>query len=236
MTGLSDQDDRFLGIRLSVSDKPVILIREEHPSNERVFDIGGLYTFDYSPFRLRPVEQYLIGKITQFDSGQEKFASPVRRALDGVRCVTDRPTSAEAAKRFAGDGSRLDSETMAEVEAMYERATRTRGKAERIQALSALVREFPETNRAGCATLYLAHLVGGGQRERYLKEAIEKYHDCYYGDGVQVGPFARFKLAVHQKVKGDDAEAHKLFDEIRKEYPSAVDHDGNLLVERDEFA
>ena len=33
------------------------------------------------------------------------------------------------------------------------------------------------------------------EQEYYLKEAFNKYENCFYGNGVQVGPYARFWLA-----------------------------------------
>jgi hypothetical protein len=53
-----------------------------------------------------------------------------------------------------------------------------------------------------------------------------------YGDGVQVGAYARYLLALYYKEKGDNTRANSLFDEIRKDYPLAVDHRGKSLEEQ----
>jgi hypothetical protein len=53
-----------------------------------------------------------------------------------------------------------------------------------------------------------------------------------YGDGVQVGAYARYLLALDYKEKGDNAKANSLFDQIKKDYPHAVDHRGKPLGEQ----
>jgi hypothetical protein len=70
-----------LGIRLAISNKPVILIREQHSENQTIFDIHGYYTFPYNPHRYRDLEKQLISKIKSFETGTEKFRSPVLQTL-----------------------------------------------------------------------------------------------------------------------------------------------------------
>jgi hypothetical protein len=50
-----------------------------------------------------------------------------------------------------------------------------------------------------------------------------------YGDGVQVGAYARFLLGLELKENGENVKANALFEEIRKDYPYAVDHHGDSL-------
>ncbi len=64
----------------------------------------------------------------------------------------------------------------------------------------------------------------------YFKQAIADYGDCFYGDGVQVGAFARYLLGQAYLTIGDGDKAQALFDEIRRDYPDSVDHQGNSLV------
>ncbi len=70
-----------LGIRLAISNKPVILIREQHSENKTIFDIHGYYTFPYNPHQYRPLEDHLISKIQSFEAGIEQFKSPVLQTL-----------------------------------------------------------------------------------------------------------------------------------------------------------
>ena len=71
-----------LGVRFSVSAKPTILFREAHPDNQRIFDVAGFYTEEYSPTRYRQLEEYVIGKIKKFETGEERFQSPVLKTLE----------------------------------------------------------------------------------------------------------------------------------------------------------
>ena len=49
-----------------------------------------------------------------------------------------------------------------------------------------MIKKYPDINRTGCATLYVAQKAQGDERARYLQDCIEKFNDCFYGDGVQV--------------------------------------------------
>jgi tetratricopeptide (TPR) repeat protein len=77
--------------------------------------------------------------------------------------------------------------------------------------------------------LYLAQMSSGDERARYLQNCIEKYNDCFYDDGVQVGAYARFILAEDYKSQGETDKAQALFDEIKSKYPDAIDHAGNSV-------
>lgn len=77
-----------LGVRLSLSNGPVILIREENPTNRRIFDISGFHSFDYKITQYKKVEDYLVSKILKFESGAEIFQSPVLKTLKRHPFVT----------------------------------------------------------------------------------------------------------------------------------------------------
>lgn len=77
-----------LGVRLSISDKPVILIREADAQNLDVFDISSFYIFSYDPLRYSKLETHLIDKLARFESGEEVYRSPVREVL-GSRLATE---------------------------------------------------------------------------------------------------------------------------------------------------
>jgi hypothetical protein len=70
-----------LGMRLALSNKPVILIREKHPDNKRIFDVYGFSTHDYRTTQYRKLEDHLIAKLRKFETGVETFESPVLRIL-----------------------------------------------------------------------------------------------------------------------------------------------------------
>ena len=71
-----------LGLRLAVSNKPVILIREAHDENRTIFDIAGFHTFVYSPAQYEQLEAYIVTKIERFASKAEDYRSPVLSVLE----------------------------------------------------------------------------------------------------------------------------------------------------------
>lgn len=73
-----------LGLRLAITNKPVILFREYSEKNARIFDINGFHVFEYSPTRYRELEDHIVQKIKKFESGVEIYQSPVLRVLKEV--------------------------------------------------------------------------------------------------------------------------------------------------------
>jgi chaperonin GroEL len=70
-----------LGVRLAVSELPVILIREKIPENRRIFDIYGFFTFEYDPYDYVSLEEHLITKIASLENGAEPYDNPVLRLI-----------------------------------------------------------------------------------------------------------------------------------------------------------
>jgi hypothetical protein len=94
-----------------------------------------------------------------------------------------------------------------------------------------MIKKYPDINRTGCAMLYVAQKSEGDQRATYLRDCIQKFNDCFYGDGVQVGAYARFLLAEDYQNAGDPKKAEALYSELKANYADAVDHGGRLLVD-----
>src|SRR5207247_9758002 len=105
-----------------------------------------------------------------------------------------------------------------------------RGSPEIRASLEKLIANYPKANRTGCAVLYLAQWASGDEREKLFKDAAEKYGDCFYGDGCQVGPYARFQLAQYYQQQNQPDKAKEQFEAIRTQTPDAVDHSGQTLV------
>jgi hypothetical protein len=133
--------------------------------------------------------------------------------------------------RTAEDRGKYTPEQLREAEDLYQVANQKWRSAEASESLKKMIRKYPDINRTGCATLYLAQYSQGKERAEYLENCIEKFNDCMYWDGVQVGAFARFLLAEDYRSRGEGKKAEALFDEIKAKYSDAVDHDGKLLVD-----
>lgn len=137
----------------------------------------------------------------------------------------------KAMKRLEADRASYTKEQIADAEALYQVANKDWRSASARASLRAMVEKYPNLNRTGCAVLYLAQMApDAAERERLLKEAIEQHGDSFYLDGVQVGAFARFLLAQQYQSTGRAADAGKLFDELKQQYPDSIDHRGERLV------
>jgi hypothetical protein len=147
----------------------------------------------------------------------------LERAVAGHRAAFKRRCDAD--KQTYGE------ELFREIEILYQSANKDLKSPSANGILKSLIEKYPKSNRAGCAAQYLGQHASGKEKENFLRAAIRDFSDCYYGSGVQVGAYARFYLGRHYMGKGMTKEAQALFDEVRRDYPDAVNHQGQLLVD-----
>ena len=159
-------------------------------------------------------------------------------ALEGTTKGTPPPPAADPAdrraqvqQRFELDRTFYSPEQLQEVERLYQVANKQWNSPEAQASLKQLVEKYPKANRTGCALLYLGQMSSGDEKETYLKQAVADFGDCFYGDGVQVGTYARFHLAHAYRQAGRAREAAALFEEIRTGFPGAIDHRGRPLAD-----
>ena len=117
------------------------------------------------------------------------------------------------------------------IENNYQIANKNFGSDKAIETLKKLVNdeEYEGANRIGCALLYLGQMSEGDEQEKYLLAAKNDYSNSWYGDGVNVGAYAAFKLYYYYSYNNDIANAKKLKTELVEKYPNYIDHKGNLL-------
>jgi len=139
---------------------------------------------------------------------------------------------ARARQRMRRDNEKYSREQLKEAEDLYQVANNNWRSDEAKESLRQMVKKFPNVNRTGCATLYLGQMAQGEEKEKLLTDAANKYADCFFGNGVQVGPYARYLLGLHYRNLGQDDKAKQLFEEIRRKHPDAIGHRGELLVQR----
>ncbi len=132
--------------------------------------------------------------------------------------------------RMAQDRAKYTQEQLNDVENLMGAADKNWGSPGVTNTLQTMIQKYPDSDRAGCAMLYLAQMSQGDERAQYLQECIDKYNDCFYGDGVQVGAYARLLLAQDYQSQGETEKARVLFDEIKSKYRDAINHAGDLLV------
>ena len=137
-----------------------------------------------------------------------------------------------ARERMMKDQQKYDIAQLKECENLYQVANKNWRSEEAKSTLKVMIEKYPDVNRTGCAALYLAQYERGEEQERMLKDVIERYGDCWYGNGVQVGALARFLLAGVYVQKGDRAAADALIVEIERDYPGAITHRWQLISEQ----
>jgi TolA-binding protein len=134
-------------------------------------------------------------------------------------------------KKYEEDKKNYSEQQLREIESLYQSANGNLKSPEAKEALKSLIEKYPKANRTGCAVQYMGQMSTGDEKEKYLRLAIKDFGDCFYGSGVQVGAYARLYLGYYYKEIGKERESKALFDEIRKDYPDAVNHKGKRLVD-----
>jgi len=170
-------------------------------------------------------------RVAELESEVDQLKSDSAAAIDAAKLEKIREENKNKARqRMREDRDEYDNEELREIETLYQVANKNWRSDEARSSLETLVKKYQRANRTGCAVLYLGQMSSGDQREKYLRKAIEDFSDCYYGNGCQVGGYARYLLAAFLKEKGDVDGAETIVAEIRKEYDTATGHNGKLIV------
>lgn len=154
-------------------------------------------------------------------------------ATNAVASAADRGRARRLAlRKKVGERARKDfekygKEGLREIERLYRAYSQS--KEVEPEELKTLLEKYSDANRTGCAVMYAGQRAGK-EGEKWFRLAIEKSSDCYYGDGVCVGAYARWYLAGLYKELGKTEEAEKLISEIKALYPDAVNHRGRPLA------
>jgi hypothetical protein len=138
---------------------------------------------------------------------------------------------ARAQERMRQDLSIYSRDELRALEELYQSANRDLRAPGAKAILERVVKEYPKSNRAGSAVLYLAQMSSAAEREAYLKTAINDHGDTWYGNGVQVGAFARAQLALFYAANDKMSDAKALAKEVEERFPGAVDHGGRPLAD-----
>lgn len=176
--------------------------------------------------RLEERVRELEAKLAKLESRDPP--APAAEAIDGRRVAWQQ----RARARMARDRQTHSADQLAEAERLYQTANQNWRSPEAKAALEQMIAKFPDVNRTGCALVYLGQFAEGEAKETHLKAAIEHHADSFYGDGVQVGPYAKLLLAHHYIETDRRAEAEPLIASLKTEHADAIDHRGRLLVEQ----
>ncbi len=177
-----------------------------------------------------------VAELKQRVTQLEKQVQEIAKLLEPVRAQQAADARRKAfrqnfEKKMTEDRAKYTPEQLSEAERLYQVANQKWGSDEAAESLKQMIQKYPDINRTGCALLYVAQRSQGDERAKYLQQCIDKHNDSFYGDGVQVGAYARFLLADYYTSKGEQEKAAALYDELKTKYPDAVDHGGNSLAD-----
>jgi len=166
----------------------------------------------------------------------EKQVAEMSQLLEPMRAQLTADSRRKALRikfdsRNAADRSKHTPDELRDAENLYQVANQKWGTPEATESLQAMIKKYPDINRTGCAVLYVAQTSKGDERAKSLQDCIERYSDCMYGDGVQVGAYARYILMMDARESGDTKKADQLASELKTKFPDAIDHSGNLLTD-----
>jgi tetratricopeptide (TPR) repeat protein len=199
-----------------------------------------LLLFSFSSTASGQEEEQLKIEVKELKARVEKLEKEVQKIKDRAMPVQSQSQAQERRKilrekfnkRWQKDSEKYSSEQLRDLENLYQVANKNWRSEEAKKSLEELLKKYPDTNRTGCAVLYMAQWSEGEEREKRLKEAMGKFDDCFYGNGVQVGAYARYLLGYYYLDKGEKEKAKTLFNEILEKYPDAIGHDGESLAEK----
>ncbi|QNN23994.1 tetratricopeptide repeat protein [Planctomycetales bacterium ZRK34] len=174
----------------------------------------------------------LAERVTELEKRVEALEQQVKPVASEARIEqAKREARLAARRRMQQDLQTHTREQLADAEQLYQKANKNLRSPDAVNILEQMIKQYPGCNRTGCAVMYLGQMSKGEVREKYLTMAAEKFADCYYGDGVQVGAYALWYLA-HDALRQHPDEAKALFAKLIDKYPDAIDHKGNLLADR----
>lgn len=135
----------------------------------------------------------------------------------------------EVRARVTKDAMFYSLEEREEIRKLYQSWRAKRGK-ERHAAAITMLRRFPKANLTGLVMFNLALDNARQKRIDLLKQVIRDHDDCRYGNGAHIGAMARYHLIVILKETGKQEEAEKYREELRTDFPDAIDYNGKPLA------
>ncbi len=175
-------------------------------------------------------ESILLQRIVALEKKVIKLEEKLAPVLEEERVKEIVKTQqAQALERIMIDGDLYARHDLQIIEKLYQTANEDWKGENVIKAVDLLIERYPQANRTGIAALTLAQTSEGSLQIELLKKAIGPFSNCYYSNGVQVGPYARLYLGMLYKKEGKEEKANSLFKELRAQHPNAIDHHGQLL-------
>ncbi len=168
-------------------------------------------------------------------------AEPVEVEDAEVTVETVQRFGQEFERRWYADRDRLGAERHHEMEQLWFQGRRPRGDPQAAEKLERLLREYPDTNRAGCAALELGHhrlRQPGASLEERRRQAAEawrlvtdRHADTLCEYNAPAAGRAKLALASQVLRYTDPAEARRVLQEVIAGHEGETDRRGQPLAE-----
>ncbi len=191
-----------------------------------------------------PVDQPKMPEGKRFGQDRTRPVSAGKAVGPGSRAITEKNViqfGKEFHDKWYQDRELLGIERHQEMEDLWLYGRRPRGSMESIKKLEQVVRDFGNTNRAGCAAMELGHhyirnrSMGLEERrkkaEYYWHLAEDRYRDSLCEYNSHPAALSKLGLAAWVYRKKDPAMARRLLKEISEEHKGETDHLGKPLEE-----
>ncbi len=212
-----------------------LVLFDEGPPSRPIVDETGDTAGDSGPaHRTEPSPARTIrrNRLEPRSRGTETAAGPVDE--DNVHRFGQ-----EFERKWYEDRSKLGAERHLEMEKLWFEGRRPRGDPGSIGILERLLREFPDTNRAGCAAMELGHhyirrrdqdLDARRKKARELWHQVEqRYGDVLCEYNAPAGGLSKLALATWVYRHTDPGMARRLLEEIIARHQGETDHLGRPL-------
>ncbi|WP_372798819.1 tol-pal system YbgF family protein [Pontiella sp.] len=176
-------------------------------------------------------EDILMQRIIALEKRVAQLENQLKPVLDEERIKK----VAEEQKLLARDRMMLDGEYLSRfdlnlIEKAYQTGSRDWTTEEAAKAFKLLTEKYPKANRTGCAVLGMAQAKNGREQIELLEKAIAQHGGCFYASGVNVGAYARLYLGLRYYRDDKKEQAAKWFEDLKTNFPEAIDHKGQLLT------
>lgn len=118
---------------------------------------------------------------------------------------------------------------------LYRDGLKEKTEAGRLEKLSQLVEQYPDSNRAATAAVQLAQEYlkrkDYESARHYLEAARSVDQGALFKDGVAVAPQTLFYLGLVEAKQGNTAAAEEHWNDVIRLYPEAMTHSGRPLAE-----
>jgi hypothetical protein len=145
----------------------------------------------------------------------------------------------EFENKWREDREKLGTDRHKQMEKLWFEGRRPRGGPGTIEKLKKIIKEFPDTNRAGCAALELGYHQMRNREikfeerrkkaEEYWTMTQERYQDtiCEYNSNASA--MSEMALAIWVYRYTDRARAKSILEQVIEKYPGETDHLGQPL-------